>query len=100
MPGLFTSFKARVRGALNNVSASFSLIPSWYANVRYTLSTIYWTLANKGYKQNACAYACIRLLAESVPEPPLKVYELTRDGEQEDPYHDLRNLIRRPNPLQ
>jgi HK97 family phage portal protein len=100
MPGLFSTIKARMRGALNNVRANFSLIPDWYANIRFTLSTIFWKLANEGYKQNACAYACIRLLAESVPEPPCKVYLLNETGEQEDPNHELRQLIRKPNSLQ
>lgn len=97
---LFSKAARAVGNAFSRVTATFSLIPSWYANVRFTLTNKFLPLVQKGYKRNAVAYACIRLLAESVPEAILKVYTTTDRGEREDARHELRKLIRNPNPLQ
>ncbi|MDE2469773.1 MAG: phage portal protein, partial [Bradyrhizobium sp.] len=46
-------------------------------------------------------YACLRLLSQSVPEPPLLVYEVGADLQRKAvPFdHPLMQLIRQPNPL-
>lgn len=97
---LFSKAAQTISNAFNRVTASFSLIPSWYAGIRFTLTNKFLPLVQKGYKRNAVVYACIRLLAESVPEAILKIYVATDKGEQEDAKHGLRKLIRNPNPLQ
>lgn len=97
---LFSTAVRVINNTFNKVTANFSLIPSWYLNVRFTLASKYLALVHQGYKRNAVAYSCIRLLAESVPEARLKIYKLTDQGEAEDPNHPLRKLIQNPNPLQ
>ncbi|HEY8425860.1 MAG TPA: phage portal protein, partial [Limnochordales bacterium] len=56
--------------------------------------------AKEAYGKNELVYACIQELATSVPEAPLRVYRETDTGWVEVPDHPLRQLIRRPNPVQ
>lgn len=77
------------------------LVPAFMGQAVWHLGIAFLTLIHEGYKKNAVAYACIRLLAQSVPEPPLKIYRLNAQGrEEEDPEHPCRLLIKRPNPYQ
>lgn len=77
------------------------LVPAFMGQAVWQLGINFLTLIHDGYKKNAVAYACIRLLAQSVPEPPLKIYGLDAQGkEAEVDDHPCRLLIKRPNPYQ
>jgi len=58
-------------------------------------------LASEGYGTNAVVYACLRLLSQSVPEPPLLVYQVDAKLQRVPvPFdHPCQALIRQPNPL-
>ncbi len=51
-------------------------------------------LAREGYRRNAIAYRCVRLVAEAAASVDLLAYE----GGAERPDHPLLSLLRRPNP--
>lgn len=73
-----------------------SLLPAMAAMGAVMAWDRFSSLVSQGYRRNAVAYACIRTLAVSVAEPPLKVYRKDDDEEQEN--HPLRALMERPNP--
>ena len=80
----------------------FSLVPAYLADLLWLLSQEFLDLARKGYAANAAVYACLRLLSQSVPEPPLVPHVVTKDGDLDKPLpwlHPLYQLIRTPNEL-
>lgn len=80
---------------------AISIIPNWLAGVRWYINDRFLTLVKEGYKQNAVVYACIQLLAKSVPEAPLRIYTEGKDGSEEHLVaHPAQRLIKNPNPLQ
>lgn len=84
------------------IAEQISLVPAYLRNLLWLINQTYADLVNKGYKGNAAVYAALRLLCSSVPEPPLVPHILLADGEEGDalPWnHELRRLIRSPNPL-
>ncbi len=93
-----TSVVGRITFARQQV---LSLVANWLAGAVWLLDTAYLTLAKRAYGGNAIAYACIRLLSQSVPEPPLRSYQEDPDGNRTELArdHPLRVLIRRPNEL-
>lgn len=108
---LTAPFRA-VGGALRAAGAAFtyagqraateiSLVPAYLQNLLYLLSQQFLDLARNGYAQNAAVYACLKLLSQSVPEPPLIASAEAPDGTAKplDRRHPLTALIRRPNPL-
>lgn len=54
------------------------------------------SLAREGFQQNAIAYRCVRLIAESAAAVPFLLYE----GARELDSHPLLQLLARPNSLQ
>ena len=56
----------------------------------------YAALAREGFAQNAIAYRCVRLVADSAASVPLVLYE----GGAEHDAHPLLDLLARPNPLE
>ena len=79
-----------------------TLVPYYLQNLLWLLSEKYLDLARGGYGSNSAVYACVRLLSQSVPEPPLIPYVRERDGELGLPLdwsHPLRVLLRQPNEL-
>lgn len=91
---------AAARGILFKAAVTVSLIPSWMANVTWLMLTKFLSLVDEGYKKNAVVYACIRVLATSAGEPPLKIYRPGDAGKLEElPDHPLALLLRRPNAL-
>jgi HK97 family phage portal protein len=85
-----------------NTGRPFALAPTYLAHLLWLLDQKFETLAKEAYAGNAAAYACLRLLSQSVPEPPMIPYRMLPDGEPGDPldWHDpLRQLIAQPNPL-
>ena len=50
--------------------------------------------------QFSTVYACIKVLAESVGQLPLKVYQRTAEGREHLGDSDLQKLLRKPNPRQ
>lgn len=78
--------------------AGVSVVSTWAQTATWSLSHHYPRLVAEGYRKNAVAYACIRLLAQSVPEPPLTVSAIGRDGLTQLAAHPLRTLIETPNP--
>ena len=86
----------------HSVAHQISLVPSYLSHLLWLVSQTYRELADKGYRGNAAVYAVLRLLCSAVPEPPLIPYVQLADGEAGDALawnHDLRRLIRYPNPL-
>jgi HK97 family phage portal protein len=55
-------------------------------------------LINQGYRLNSIASSCISMIASSLPEAKLNIYQKNDDGELEVlPHHWLADLIRYPN---
>lgn len=55
--------------------------------------------AQRGGDGNSAVYACLRVIAEAVAEPPLRVYRTERDGSRvEGQDTPLGALLERPNP--
>lgn len=78
-----------------------SLFSGWLANYLWLVDSAFLPLARDGYGRNPVAYTCIRLLSQSVAEPPLVAYTM-KDEDTKDklPYtHAVRELLRRPNEL-
>lgn len=80
---------------------ALSLVPNWLANLRWLIDAAFYRLAREGYGRNSIAYSCLRLLSQSVPEPPLVVYRKVNATDREPvPYeHPLAQLTRSPNEL-
>ena len=79
-----------------------TLIPYYLQNLLWLLSQRFLDLARDGFGSNSAVYACLRLLSQSVPEPPLIPSLRDPDGEPGKPLewnHPLRQLIRHPNDL-
>jgi len=89
-----------VKGAFRRATVAFSIVPNYFANVRWLISSQYLNLVKEGYKKNSVVYSCVRLLSQSVPEAPLKFYRQNDGMETEAPEHEFRELIRHPNALQ
>lgn len=77
------------------------LVPTYLRNLLWLIETKFFTLAKEGYAQNAAVYGCLRLLSNSIPEPPLVVYLQDSQGEKTQvPYQDpVNQLLLRPNEL-
>lgn len=90
--------KAAIAGAVGSVS----LVSPWLRGVVWTISRSFLELARQGFGQNSAVYSCLRLLSQSVPEPPLLVYQVSGpklERTQVTFAHPLARLIRQPNPL-
>lgn len=98
LASLSSRFAAR---AVQAFSASISLVPNFMAQVAWQFASTYPELARKAYGSNAVVYACVRLLAQSIPEPPLVASTEGADGELTplSPDHPLAVLLKRPNEL-
>lgn len=89
-------------GATQAVIGKMSLVPFYLSNLLWLINSSFLDLARYGFGGNSVGYACLRLLSQSVPEPPLIAYRRVGEGTQDDPLpydHPLRKLIRNPNPL-
>lgn len=89
-------------GIRTRTGQTIALIPQYLAGLLWLLSQTFQDLARHGYGQNAAVYACLRLLSQAVPEPPLIAYSVDNTGELKDPLpwdSDLAKLIRTPNEL-
>ena len=82
-------------------ASEISFVSNYLQNVLYLLSQQFLDLARNGYAGNAAVYACLKLLSQSVPEPPLIASTEAADGTTTPlpRAHPLQALIRRPNPL-
>jgi HK97 family phage portal protein len=105
---MLTRFRAALGAAaftfstFANQGQHFALAPSYLAHLLWLIERKYFDLAREGFGGNAAVYACLRLLCQSVPEPPMIPYRQLADGEPGNPLdwqHPLRQLIRRPNPF-
>lgn len=99
--GLFSSALGLIRRTAQTAQLSTALISQWLANTLWLIETTFLGLARKGYGQSPVVYACLRLLSQSVPEPPLLAYAEAADGSRAplDRRHPLQQLIARPNEL-
>ena len=104
-PGVWGAIKNRFRfgagrtavKAAGWIGKAVQFMPGWVREPirEFTIRT----LVEFGYP-NSAVYVCIRVLAESFPEPELHVWETTPDGERvmlAD--HPLRQLLASPNPF-
>lgn len=85
----------RIRRFFKSARLALSFIPSFAARYGWELTQKFHNLVSEGYKKNAVAYSCIRLLATAVPEAPLRIYN---SKGKEIPNHPVRTLLERPNP--
>lgn len=83
------------------VEYGLSIVPSFFSTVVWQLVSTYPELAAKAYGSNAILYSCMRLLCQSVAEPPLVASTESSDGELVPlpKTHPLAMLLRRPNEL-
>lgn len=91
-----------LKAAIAGVAGSLSLVSPWLRGVAWTITRNFLVLARDGYGQNSAVYSCLRLLSQSVPEPPLLVYQVAgpKLERTQVPFsHPLARLIRQPNPL-
>jgi HK97 family phage portal protein len=93
--------KAAWQSITQRATGSLSLVSNWLANLLWLMESTFLALAQQAYGRNPVVYACLRLLSQSVPEPPLKSYVEAEDGERNElpRSHPLPSLIRRPNEL-
>ena len=85
-----------------NIGQPLALAPTYLHRLLWLIDQKFHDLAKEGYGQNSAVYACLRLLCDSVPEPPLIAYTQLPDGEPGDPKpwtDPLRQLVRMPNAL-
>src|SRR5579871_2197594 len=99
---LFQNLLGLLKRGKDMAMVGMSLIPSYLANLLWIIETTFRGLAQKGYGQNAAVYACLRVLSESVPEPPMLIHFEADDGtlERAPVSHAAQQLIRKPNELQ
>jgi HK97 family phage portal protein len=91
-----------VGGIASSGGRSLTLVPTFLHNLLWIISQKFLDLATSAYGQNAAVYACLRLLSQSVPEPPLVAHFVDVNGKTGDPIpwrHPLSRLIREPNEL-
>lgn len=90
-------------GALAHATVKYlPLAPYYLSHLLWLISQKFVDLARDGYGGNAAVYACLRLLSQSVPEPPLVAYYREDDGGAGVPLpwnHPARVLVRNPNPF-
>jgi HK97 family phage portal protein len=97
MVSVFQQFKSWAAGAIMKAGESVNFTPS-YKKYAWPDFTLFDGIRN-GYKGSSAVTACMRALTFSFPEPPLNVYQLTKDGELPVDYtHPMQALIRNPNP--
>lgn len=82
---------------LTKAGLGISLIPAFVARFGWDMTDKFMSLVSEGYRRNAVAYACIRTLATAIAEAPCRIYNAKTDAEQ--PAHDVRILLERPNPF-
>lgn len=97
---MFDWLKATVNRVRGTTKQTLSLVANWLANALWLIDSKFLNLAKEAYGKNAIVYACLRLLSQSVPEPPLKAYQ-TQGTEKTalDDDHELVRLIHQPNQL-
>jgi HK97 family phage portal protein len=71
--------------------------PSWQLNKPIWPKRNIQTYTDQGYSVLALVFRCIGILAQSVAQAPLKVYEDAENGPEPIDTHPLRQLILRPN---
>ncbi len=73
--------------------------PAWeFTTPQYPAPSPY-GLAREGYRKNEIVFACVQKRAGAVAEAPLRVWDDPDEKKrQEIADHDLRKLLRRPNP--
>lgn len=91
-------FAARAR---STADYALSLVPNFFASVLWQIASTFPELARKAFGSNAVVYACLRLLSQSVAEPPLEACAEASDGELTPvpKTHPLQILLDRPNEL-
>lgn len=97
---MFDFIKATVNRIRGRGQDAFGLISNWLANALWLMDTKFLALAKQAYAHNSIVYACLRLLSQSVPEPPLRGY--IQKGDEKTvlpPEHELSKLIHAPNPM-
>lgn len=87
------------RGAAKATESVLTLpwFPTW---VKHAWPVIQFRrLVSEGYRLNSAVFACVRVHANQLPEPPLMVWQ--RDGRDLVPIedHPCRILLREPNPF-
>lgn len=94
-------FATRARKAADTVDHAISLVPAFWTQVVWAISSTYPELAKLAFGSNAIVYACMRLLCQSVAEPPLVASTEDAKGELTPlpKAHPLAVLLRRPNEL-
>ncbi len=87
--------------AASAVDYGISLVPTFWNTILWQIASTYPELAAKAYGSNAVVYACMRLLCQSVAEPPLVPSTEDTDGELTPlpKTHPLNILLDRPNEL-
>ncbi len=98
---MFGWLKAAVSRLTFARNRTLSLIADWLAGALWLIDSSFLSLAKRAYGGNAVAYACLRLLSQSIAEPPLKCYTEDPDGNRTelDRNHPLRLLLHTPNEL-
>lgn len=93
----WSQFKSWAGGSISQAGAPIQFAPEYkkYAWPDFSI----WDAFQTGYKGSSAVIGCMRALNFSFPEPPLNVYEITKDGEVPVDYNNpLQALIRNPNP--
>jgi HK97 family phage portal protein len=94
MPSFFSRFMARSRAPAAKSSQAAPLIAVYdHGRPRWTPRD-YAALAREGYQNNAIAFRCVRLVADSAAAAPLLLF----DGRRELDAHPFLSLLRQPNP--
>jgi HK97 family phage portal protein len=71
--------------------------PSWQLNKPIWPKRNIQTYTDQGYSVLALVFRCIGILAQSIAQAPLRVYQDTPNGPEPVDNHPLRQLILRPN---
>lgn len=88
-----------LKAAFGRGARGLSLVSPWLRSITWAVKREFLELAREGYSKNAVVYACVQLLAQSIPEPPLLAYQVDEKFQRvQVPFdHSLQRLIRAPN---
>jgi HK97 family phage portal protein len=80
-----------------------TFVPQSVVNQQWIMDAFFVPLTKEGYKKNAAVYACIRIISQSLGEPPIIYTKRTTaigDEEEEvEPSKELRELLEYPNEM-
>lgn len=94
-------FARSVVKAADATDYGISLVPRFWTSILWKFDNTYPELSRKAFGSNSIVYACLRLLCQSVAEPPLLAYTESGNGELTplQTTHPIQMLLDRPNEL-